>query len=632
MNWRHFRAFLWLRWRLRINQIKRAGTANAVLLAILTVLGVILAFCSFFAAFALGVFVLADVSSLTLTLVWDGVAVVFLFVWMIALVTDLQRSEALSLEKFLHLPVTLTGVFLINYLSSLLNLRLILFVPGMVGLSLGLAYARGPALLLSLPLLAAFLLMVTALTNQFQGWLASIMMNKRRRRTVILFLTFGVIMICQVPNLMLNVFRPFKEPPQNTREALTRRQEKMNAVIARQSELLDDLRANRTTMASFLHKNEQLAREGDALRQEQAREQQKNKEIIEQAWQKAELPVRVLNIVLPPGWLPVGVATLAENSLWPSLLGTVGLGFIGSVSLWRSYRTTVRMYTGHFNSGAKKRATATPAPTVRSGRPLLLERRLPWLSEQAAAIALGSFRSLTRAPEAKILFLTAPVMLIIFGSMLTTRTTSVPESIRPLLPFGAMALVLFSMIGFVGNQFGFDRSGFRVFVLCGAPRHDILLGKNLAFAPFALGLGTAMAIVLQSIYPMSVDHFLAIVPQIIAMYLLFCLVANLLSILSPMHIAAGSLRPANPKLLPMLLHIAFVFLFPLALAPMLVPLGIEALLNSLGYLRGVPVCLVLMLAESAIVALLYRVLLVVEGKLLQVREQKILDVVTPKVE
>ena len=28
MNWEHLRAFLWLRWRLRVNQNKRAGAAN----------------------------------------------------------------------------------------------------------------------------------------------------------------------------------------------------------------------------------------------------------------------------------------------------------------------------------------------------------------------------------------------------------------------------------------------------------------------------------------------------------------------------------------------------------------------------------------------------------------------------
>src|SRR5262245_39435202 len=36
VNWEHFRAVLWLRWRLRFNQIKKGGVLQAVILGILT--------------------------------------------------------------------------------------------------------------------------------------------------------------------------------------------------------------------------------------------------------------------------------------------------------------------------------------------------------------------------------------------------------------------------------------------------------------------------------------------------------------------------------------------------------------------------------------------------------------------
>ena len=39
----------------------------------------------------------------------------------------------------------------------------------------------------SLPVMAAFLFALTAITYQFQGWLASMMSNPRKRRTVIVF-------------------------------------------------------------------------------------------------------------------------------------------------------------------------------------------------------------------------------------------------------------------------------------------------------------------------------------------------------------------------------------------------------------------------------------------------------------
>ncbi len=130
-----------------------------------------------------------------------------------------------------------------------------------------------------------------------------------------------------------------------------------------------------------------------------------------------------------------------------------------------------------------------------------------------------------------MLLLTPFILLVIFGSMFLVRRVDLPQAARPLLPFGAMMMILFSLSQLIGNQFGFDRNGFRVFVLCPARRRDILLGKNLAVAPLALTLGTGAAVFVQIVYPMRFDHFLALAPRFVAMYLLYCLPANALSIL-----------------------------------------------------------------------------------------------------
>ena len=128
---------------------------------------------------------------------------------------------------------------------------------------------------------------------------------------------------------------------------------------------------------------------------------------------------------------------------------------------------------------------------------------------------------------------------------------------------------------------------------------------------------------------MRLDHFLAMFPQFVSMFLLFCILANLLSIYAPIHVAAGSLKPSNPKLSTVLLQLVmFLVLFPLTQGLTLLPLGIEALLEFLGWTEGVPVCLLLSLAECAAVVLLYRSSLDWQGGLLQAREQRILEIVT----
>jgi hypothetical protein len=353
--------------------------------------------------------------------------------------------------------------------------------------------------------------------------------------------------------------------------------------------------------------------------------------------QRLEQKARLVNLALPPGWLPLGAAAAAGGRALPALLGTAGLTLIGAAGLRRSYRTTVRLYTGQFTAGRTKSAAAVApaaaAPAAAGGaRTRLLERQLPGLSEQTAAIALAGFRSLTRAPEAKMMLLAPVVMALVFGGMLVAASVTVPAPLRPVLVTGAMAWILVSTVGLLGNQFGFDRSGFRVFVLCGAPRRDILLGKNLAFAPYTLGLGAASAVVLQCVYPMPVDHFVATLPQLVSMYLVFCLAANLLSMLAPLPIAPGAMRPANVQLVPMALQLVFIFVFPPALALTLLPLAIEYALRALGLATAVPVYLLLSLAGCAAAVFFYRVALNWEGKLLQHWEKRILEIVTTKTE
>jgi ABC-2 type transport system permease protein len=611
VNWQHFQAFLWLRWRLLVNQMRRGGTANTVLAVLLVVGIVLLAAVLALIFFFVGLF-LKDYSAGIVMYVWDGLVVAFLFSWTLGLMIELQRAEVLSLDKFLHLPVSLAGAFLVNYFSSLLSVTLLLFLPAMVGLSLGLVFSRGPVMLLLLPLLASFFLLVTALTHQFQGWLASLMANPRRRRTIIVVVTMAFVVICQLPNL-LPVLLP-----------RTRQQEdEVTARLANEEAELQRAYASGKITAPQYRQRKEAIEHGHQSRLEDLKRQRA---------EHVEETARLINLVVPPGWLPLGAMALGEGDVLPALLGTLGLTLLGTASLWRSYRTTVRLYRGQFTAGRKGPAAAPPpAPT---GRPAvrLLERELPGLSEHASAIALGGFRALLRAPEAKLMLLTPVILVMVFGSMVVTQAVDPPEAVRPLMATGAMAVILLSMVQLVGNQFGFDRNGFRVFVLCPARRRDVLLGKNLAVAPLALGMGAVTAVVLQAIYRMRWDYFLAVWPQFVSMFLLFCLLANALSILAPIHIAAGSFKPTNLKAIPALLQVAFLLVFPLAMLPTLLPLGVQLALEALGWVRGVPLCLALSLLECVAVVYLYRLVLTWEGSWLQAREQRILDIVTSKAE
>ncbi len=610
MNWQHLRAFVWLRWRLLVNQWRRAGALNAVLLTILAVGAAVTAIPLLIASFMIGRYAIPRAAPEHLLYAWDGVIAAFLFFWGVGLLAELQRTEPMALSKFLHLPVSVNGAFLINYVSSLCRLSLIFFVPVMLGFSLALVGVKGVFLLPVLPMLAAFLLMITALTYQFQGWLAALMSNPRRRRTGIAVATVVFVMIVQLPNL-LNFF---------AHSGAGERIDRTAALSSEMNELARALKSKELGPAEYLRRIQEVNEAHRRAAQEANRE-------TGQRWAQT---ARLVNLVLPVGWLPLGVMAMAEGRMLPAILGLLGMTLIGAGSLFRAYRTTIGMYQGQTSNGKRRRARPVAAPVpARGPRDLLVEAHLPGLSEPVSAIALGCFRSLLRSPEAKMMLLSPLIMIPIFGSMLWRGRQSIPEQLMPLIAFGGMGLVLLGMLQLMANQFGFDRDGFRVYVLSAARRRDILFGKNLAFAPVALGIASILLAVMQVVCPMRIDHLAAMIPQYISMFLLFCLLMNLLSIFTPTYVAPGSLKPSNPKLTTVLLQVAMVmFLVPLTIGPTLLPLAIEAILRFLGWPTAVPTYLILSLVQCAVVIVIYLFLLEWQGSLFEAREQTILDSVT----
>lgn len=610
MNWHHFRAFVWLRWRLFVNQMTKGGIANQILLVLAAISAVLLAGTLLVVAFCLAFFAFPEVpreyQPLVMLLVWDGLIVAFLFSWCVGLLAELQRSEAFSLNKFLHLPVSIAGAFVLNYVSSLVSVSMLLVVPLMGGLCAGLILGSGPAFLLQLPLAAAFLFAATAVTYQFQGWLASLMVNKRRRRTIIVVVTLAFILIFQLPNL-INIFKPWEIVDDQLKVDLA---EVDRAFAAKEITAEERKKRHEAINQQYLDKGRETLRWME-----------------EGAW--------VANMVVPIGWPAYGAAANTEGIIWPGLLGTLGLTLIGAGSLWRGYKTTLRIYTGQFTAGNKAptpETRAAPAPLGPAQPATFFEKKIPWISEEAAVIALVGFRSLLRAPEVKMLLLSPIIMLVIFGGLFLRTGADVPEIVRPLMAFGAMAMILFTMGQLAGNQFGYDRAGFKIFVLGPAPRCEILLGKNLAILPIVAGLTIPLVVAVQVIRPMRFDYFCAVPFQFVSMFLIYCMLANMLSIFAPMPVATGSMKPISPKLVPILLHMMFVLTLPMAQGPTLVPWGIDATLNALEWDFGVPYCLILAALECIAIVFLYRMVVAWQGSLLHAREQKILEVVTTKAE
>ncbi len=600
MNTRHFATFVWLRSRIRVNQLRRGGIANQIILALLVGMAVMAAVGLLVGGFFAGLIAMPKADAAARLLVWDGVVVAFLFMWMIGLLTDIQRSDPLTLDRFLHLPVSPSGVFVINYLSSLSSMTLLLFVAAAGGLLVGQLFAVGPVMLLGFVLLAAFVFAVTALTYQFQGWLAVLMSNPRRRRTIVVFVTFGVILVAQTPNL-INILRPWKTttPP---------------SVVLPPPEPISTKPGETPPTRPLAPPYAEIKKEHDRKTWEQ---------VSDTAW--------LLNAVIPPGWLPNGLASLSEGGVLSTLLGTLGFVAVGGGCLYRAYRTTVKYHTGQFATGGSAKAPKQVAP-LPIDKPTMVEWQLPRVSEHAAAVAVSSLRGLLRAPETKMLMLVPVILAVVLGGLLIAFAKDIPQPVRPLIAIGLSAMVLLTGVQVAGNQFGYDRAGFRAFVLAPLSQRDLLLGKNLALAPILLGIGVVLAMLVGIVLPMRPDHYPMVIAQLVSLYLLYCLMMNFLSIVAPMPLAAGAMQPTNVKLAPVLWQFGFMMVYPFGVGLVLLPLGIEVLTQEITQIPWLPIGVVLSFGLLTAVTVVYRRSLTAQGEWLTRREKDILLVVTSKVE
>lgn len=588
MNWEHLKTIVWLRWQLTRNQWQRGGGIGAVI-ALLVAIGMLLLCAAGFVGGLLGgALGLATASPRLVLGVWFGLTALFLFVWLIGLMAEVQRSETIDLQRLLHLPVALGQLFVMNFLASHLTLSIALFVPAMMGLALGLAVARGPAMLLLIPLALSLVFLVSAWSYCLRGWLAAMMTNPRRRRSIIMGITLVIMLLAQAPNLYFNVF----------------------------------------------HRQPRRATPASASTPEEAQRQARERLAAETA--KFDQLLAVAKFI-PFLWLPVGAQSLAEGSVWPALLGALGGGALGALGLRRAYRSTMRYYHGEIGGSAPAKletaeAHAAAVTTARADA-RFLETRLPGVPEPAAALALATFRSQLRAPEIKLALATSFIVPVLVGSSLLIGTgQQIPAVAKPFFATGAAAFALFLQVQFLANPFGYDRDGFRALVLSPADRRHILLGKNLAALPIGAAFGLIMIVLAAIAFRLPVLTLAATVVQLIAMLLISALGGNLLAILMPFRVPAGSLKPAKMPGAKMFLLVLCQMFFPLVLLPaFLPPLG-ALLWNKAGGSDLVPVNLLLSLALAALMVVAYGCALGPLGRLLQRRETKILSVITAEVE
>ena len=572
---------LWLRWRLSRNQFTKRGGINAILALIFVAIGLCMGAFGGLAGLLIGAFLMKDTSPMLFLGVWDAIIGAFLFLWIMTLVGEIQRSETIDISKLMHLPVSLKQIFLINYIASHFNMILIWFVPGVTGLILGMTLGRSLWMIFLLPLVFGFVFMITAWTYCLRGWLIRLMVNERRRRAIIASVTLIIILLCQLPNLITNFFarhhweKPYiktMEEPDSDRQSIS-----------------DAKRAEMQKIVILAHE------------------------------------------VVPLLWVSNGARSLATGNCLPALLGAGGTILIGWLGIRKAYLSTIRFYEGQANGAVKP--LKIKKEKIKPVKKSFYDFNIPGASDESSALAATFLRCLLRAPEIKMALTMNVIMPLVFGGVILFRHPSDIGDIAK--TFISTAVIAFTMLGsgrFLFNQFGYDRNGFRTLVLSPVPRQYILSGKNLAIFPVSICIGFLFLVIMTLAFNISVVIFLAAIAQLIAAFLFLCIAGNLISILVPYRIAAGSLKPTKVAPLTTFMLIFANMIFPVVMTPILIGPFLGLIFSRLLNVPGAIVNLFCSVAVLAAAFLFYRLSLNGLGSLLQRREKEILRIVTLEIE
>ena len=577
MNWTQLKMVIWLRWRLTLNQVARHGKFNLVV-AIIGVIGIIgMALAAGVGGTFFGFMAMPGFRPGANMLFWDVLVLVFLFLWMISVLAEIQRSETIDLGRLLHLPVSLQGIFVINYIVSHVTFGLVLFLPAVLGVSVGLVFGKGILMVLMFPLVFTFVFMITAWTYCLRGWLVTLMVNPRKRRNIVLIITTAFILLTQLPNIYINVIMRHQRG--------------------------GPFASNHSSSKNFL-------------------------DSIPPGWIEAHNYVPFL-------WLPKGATALAQGNPLPATLGSLGAFLLGAAGLARAYRSTLRFYTGQQggeNVPAEPQALPSdgvPAPV----RPNFIEKRVPFVSEDVAALSLAFLRSMLRAPEIRIaLFTNVIVIVVLIGAAFSNVVKTRSGAFQLFSGTGAVAFTFFGLAQLIFNQFGYDRDGFRILVLSPSRRRDVLLAKNVALAPIVFTLGTIALVVMIFVTHLPVLGVLAGILQLGTLFLFLTMVGNFTSIWTPYRVSAGSLKPTKPPAKIILLVMLTQFCFPIAMLPAVLPTLLGILLERLDFGPARVIDAILSLGALGLAALFYYLSLEGLGNFLEKREQKILQVVSQEVE
>lgn len=556
--------------------------------------------------------------------VWNGLSVMFFVFWVIGMFNDATRGDTLSLQRLMHLPISPASVFGFNYLLSWINIPLIFLLVSGCGLVIGSSLNLGVIELWKLIPVVSFAALISALTSHLQGKLMIWMVNPQTRTRVM-----------TVMPIVLALFG--------------------------------------FGVAFGSHFLRRLSDTPDLV-----------------YW------IRVADACCPFLWLADVLSGKSLLGIG-SLIWIPGMWLLAVWSLIANYKMTRKYYQDGFGAAEGRVPTSTKSKqvaNVANDQLVWMERSFPGLGEVASAIAAMTWTTFWRSPQLKLAMLIPLIQpfffLLLFSQkpwdrnrvappapppsivespsdtasdvavegsevdlaardeadtkdrgdrtaskivQAATETGSWSKQLEGVFLFGFAVFATFMGSTFAANIFGFDRSGFRFWVLSSIPRVEILRGRNWTFGLMVLCIGLCAILVAAVFWGYPLQRSIEAIGALLAFVPIYMVLTNLISILAPFPMASQGFQPKEFSWRAIVLNLALSMLIPLLMFLCSIPWAIEwGLHTTLEATQVVPWALILFPFLVLLSCWVYEKLLELVAELFQSQELSLLKTVTSIVE
>jgi len=272
------------------------------------------------------------------------------------------------------------------------------------------------------------------------------------------------------------------------------------------------------------------------------------------------------NVAFPLLWPAYGIWLFINGAFfWNVLSMALGLCLCALLGLRLGYVSTLNHYMGMENMPLNSRlshAYHSPAIIPRTGR------RFFFFSDDTSTLILAFYYSFARHPHIRMLII-MPLCLGLFF-MFMYRTGAYGGHLHSegaWMPMAALVWPFLNFSLFMFNIFGADAQSFSALTLFPTQRRKYVIAKNMALAPFVLGLSFFFVVVSTLLANASLR--LMLMALILALHLFFLLstIGNFLSLRFPYRIGRDALRQPTKRLRMLIIGIFSTLLVAFVVIP-----------------------------------------------------------------